>query len=121
MTVALVTCSGLSNTGRLTTEAVLTLMHRKPGRFVWIQAREPVESFEVEIGDAEQVIVIDGCTDCCGMKKFSASCIVPARHIIATEIGIMKNGMADVQFHEIEKMIAAIMDNEVALYDGFPE
>ena len=111
MTVALVTCSGLSNTGRLTTEAVLTLMHRKPGRFVWIQAREPVESFEVEIGDAEQVIVIDGCTDCCAMKKFSASCIVPARHVVTTEIGIVKNGMADVQFHEIEKVIHAIMDD----------
>ena len=110
MTVALVTCSGLSNTGRLTTEAVLTLMHRKPGRFVWIQAREPVESFEVEIGDAEQVIVIDGCTDCCAMKKIS-SCITPYRHIIATELGITKNGMADVQFHEIEKVIDAIMDD----------
>ena len=71
MTVALVTCSGISNTGRLTTEAVLTLIHRKPGRFVWIQARELAESFKDEIGDAEQVIVIDGCTDCCAKKKFS--------------------------------------------------
>jgi len=112
LTVALVTCSGISNTGRLTTEAALTLMHRKPGRFVWVQAREPVESFGVKIRDAEQVIVIDGCTDCCAMKKCSTSCIIPARHIIATEIGIVKNGMADVQYHEIEVVIGAILKGE---------
>ncbi len=110
MTVALITCSGISNTGRLTTEAVLTLMHRKPGKFVWIPARDPPESFDDKIGEAEQVIVIDGCTDCCAMKKIFP-CIEPHRHIIATEIGIVKNGMADVQFHEIEKMIDAIMND----------
>lgn len=112
MTIALITCSGISNTGRLTTEAALTLMQRKPGRFVWMQARQPAESFEDEIGDAEQVIVIDGCKDCCAKKKLSASRIVPHRHIIATELGITKNGMADVQFHEIEKVIHAVMDDE---------
>jgi uncharacterized metal-binding protein len=111
LTVVLVTCSGISNTGRLTTEAALTLMHRKPGRFVWMHAQRSAESFEDEVGDAEEVIVIDGCKDCCAKKKLSASRIAPHRHIITTEIGITKNGMAEVQFHEIEKVIDAIMDD----------
>jgi uncharacterized metal-binding protein len=110
LTIALLTCSGLSNTGRLTTEAALTLVHRMPGRYVWLRACEPAASLEAGIGDAEQVIVIDGCTDCCAMKDYPCSCPAPARHIIATGIGIVKNGMAEVQFREIELLVAAIMD-----------
>ena len=110
MTIALITCSGLSNTGRLTTEAALTLIQRKPGIFVWIHAHQSAESLEAWARDADEVVVIDGCTDRCAMKKLS-SCIKPHRHIIATELGIVKNGMADVQFHEIEKMIDAIMND----------
>jgi uncharacterized metal-binding protein len=111
LTIALITCSGISNTGRLTTEAALTLMQRMPGRFVWMHAHQSAESFEGEVGDAEQVIVIDGCKDCCAKKKLFASRIATHRHIITTELGITKNGMADVQFHEIEKVIDAIMDD----------
>jgi uncharacterized metal-binding protein len=34
--------------------------------------------------------------------------ITPHIHIIATEEGIEKNGMADPKFDEIEKLIAAV-------------
>ncbi len=111
MTYAVVTCSGISNTGKLTTQAALTLLQRKPGLYVWMHAKQSAETLEVEIGDAELVIVIDGCTDCCAKKKLSASCITPHRHIIATELGIEKNGMAEVQYDEIEKVVLAVMNN----------
>jgi uncharacterized metal-binding protein len=75
-----------------------------------MQAQQSAESLEAGARDAEEVVVIDGCTDCCAKKKLSP-CIAPHRHIIATELGITKNGMADVQFHEIEKVIDAIMDD----------
>lgn len=113
MTDVLFTCSGLSNTGRLTTETALTLMHRMPGRFVWIKAREAAESLGDELGYADKVLVIDGCTDCCAMKIYSASFPTRFRHIVATEFGIMKNGMADVQYHEIERMIQEILSDGV--------
>ena len=61
MTFALVTCSGISNTGKLTTQAALTLLQRRPGYYVWMHARQSTATLEEEIGDAEQVIVIDGC------------------------------------------------------------
>ena len=32
-------------------------------------------------------------------------------HIIATELGIEKKGMGDVQYDEIEKVVRAVMDN----------
>jgi uncharacterized metal-binding protein len=111
MTFALVTCSGISNTGKLTTQAALALLQRRPGQYVWIHAKQSAATLEAEIGDAEQVIVIDGCTDCCATKKLSKSCLTPHLHIIATELGIEKNGMADVQYDEIERVVRAVMNN----------
>jgi uncharacterized metal-binding protein len=104
----IITCSGISNTGRLTTQAALTLLQRRPGEYVWIQAQQPAASLEAEIGEAEQVIVIDGCNDCCARKKLSSSRLTPHHHIIATELGIEKKGMAEVQYDEIGKVVAAV-------------
>ena len=111
MTIALVTCSGISNTGKLTTQAAQVLLQRKPGHYVWMHAKQSAAMLKAEIGDAEQVIVIDGCTDCCATKKLSKSCLTSHRHIIATELGIEKNGMGEVQYDEIEKVVAAVMNN----------
>jgi uncharacterized metal-binding protein len=111
MTFALVTCSGISNTGKLTTQAALLLMQRRPGLYVWMHAKQSAATLDAEIGDAEQVIVIDGCTDCCAMKKLAKSCLTPHHHIIATELGIEKNGMADGKYDEIEKIVGAVINN----------
>jgi uncharacterized metal-binding protein len=105
---ALVTCSGISNTGKLTTQAATMLMQRRPGQYVWMHARQSAATLEAEIGDAEHVIVIDGCTDCCATKKLSKSNLTPHHHIIATELGIEKKGMGEVQYIEIEMVIAAV-------------
>jgi uncharacterized metal-binding protein len=105
---ALITCSGISNTGKLTTQAALILMQRKPGVFVWMHAKQSAESLEKDARDADQIIIIDGCTDCCAYKKFSATKHSPHVHIIATGLGIEKNGMSDVQYHEIEKVVTAV-------------
>jgi uncharacterized metal-binding protein len=110
MPSALVTCSGISNTGKLTTQAALFMLQSRPGQYIWIHAKQSTVTLENEIGDVEQVIVIDGCTDCCARKKLAASRFAPHHHIIATELGIEKNGMADVQFDEIEKVVCAIID-----------
>jgi len=114
MTVALVTCSGISNTGKLTTQAAVLLMQRRPGHYVWMHAKQSAATLEAEIGDAEQVIVIDGCTDCCAKKKLSASRLEPDCHIIATDLGIEKKGMGDVQYDEIEKVVRAVMEKEAS-------
>jgi uncharacterized metal-binding protein len=111
MTIAIVTCSGISNTGKLTTQAAQVLLQRKPGRYVWMHAKQSASMLEREIGDAEQVIVIEGCTDCCATKKLSKSCITPHCHIIATGLGIEKNGMGEVGYDEIEKVVRAVMNN----------
>ena len=106
--IVLVTCSGISNTGKLTTQAACALMQRWPGRFLWTHVKKSAASLEDECRGGEQVIVIDGCTDCCASKKCAGTGISPHIHIIATDLGIEKNGMADVQYHEIERVVAAV-------------
>ncbi len=109
MTFALVTCSGISNTGKLTTQVALMLMQRNPGQYVWMHAKQSAGTLEAEIIDAELVIVIDGCPDCCATKKLPKSCLAPHHHIIATELGIEKNGMGEVRYDEIEKVVRAVI------------
>jgi len=109
VTVALVTCSGISNTGKLTTQVAQVLLQRRPGWYVWMHARQSTATLEAEIGDADEVIVIDGCGDCCARKKLSSSRIAPDHHFIATELGVEKKGMGEVQYDEIEKVVTAVM------------
>jgi|WetSurMetagenome_2_1015567.scaffolds.fasta_scaffold784536_2 uncharacterized metal-binding protein len=118
MTYALVTCSGISNTGKLTTQAAQTLLQRKPGQYVWMHAKQSAATLETEAGDADRVIVIDGCTDCCASRKLAASGLASDVHIIATGLGIEKNGMAEVQFDEIEKVVRAVMDADAEKQDS---
>jgi uncharacterized metal-binding protein len=104
----LVTCSGISNTGRLTTLAARTLQMRHPGKFEWVQASSlGTESGDLE-GTEEQILVLDGCDDCCGMKKLVAAGKHPDMHLICTANGIKKNGMAEVTYQEIEIICRAI-------------
>jgi uncharacterized metal-binding protein len=106
--IVLVTCSGISNTGKLTTQAALTLMQKWPGRYQWTHVKKSAVSLEDEVRNADQVVVIEGCHDCCASKKLAGTTVSPHCHIIATDLGIEKNGMADVQYHEIERVVAAV-------------
>lgn len=106
--IVLVTCSGISNTGKLTTQAAQALMQRWPGRYIWTHVKKSHAALEEEVRDADRVIVIDGCHDCCATKKLGATPVAAHHHIIATDLGIEKNGMADVQYTEIEQVVAAV-------------
>jgi len=108
MSYALVTCSGVSNTGKLTTQAAQILLQRKPGQYVWMHVKQSASMLDTELGDAEKVIVLEGCTDCCASKKLKAAGHTADCHIIATELGIEKKGMGDVQYDEIENVITAL-------------
>jgi uncharacterized metal-binding protein len=106
--IVLVTCSGISNTGKLTTQAALALMQQCPGRYQWTHVKKSAASLEDEVRDADRVFVIDGCHDCCATKKLAATTAILQGHIIATDLGIEKNGMADVQFFEIDQVVTAV-------------
>jgi len=106
---ALLTCSGVSNTGRLTTQAASILVRRYPERFTChLTAKQTTHDLICGLEYTDCLVVIDGCKDQCAAKKLSSSGLGPDIHIIATDQGIEKNGMADVQFWEIEQLVQAI-------------
>ena len=106
--IALITCSGLSNTGRLTTQVATLLMSRHPATFTWIKAHKGLENIADAVEDADLILVIEGCSDHCASKKIIDVGIKADIHLVATELGIKKNGMAEVQWSDIEKVLAAV-------------
>ena len=106
--IALITCSGLSNTGQLTTQVATLLMSRHPATFTWIKAHKGLENIADAVEDADLILVIEGCSDHCASKKIIDVGIKADIHLVATELGIEKNGMAEVQWSDIEKVLAAV-------------
>ena len=104
----LITCSGVSNTGKLTTQVAGILAQKEPDLFDGhLHAKQSTRDMEVVINGGK-LVVVDGCGDRCAEKKLKSFCLTPHIHIIATEEGIVKNGMADPKFDEIETLIAAV-------------
>jgi uncharacterized metal-binding protein len=106
--LVLITCSGISNTGKLTAQVAAILVQREPDLFEGhLHAKQSTHDMDNVINGGK-VVVLDGCKDHCAAKKLKNLCITPHIHIIATEEGIEKNGMADPRFDEIEKLVAAV-------------
>ncbi|RXE55721.1 zinc-binding protein [Methanoculleus taiwanensis] len=111
MAVTVITCSGISNTGKLTTQAGTMLLHCSCGAVeACIAATRPTASLENAVRHADRILVLDGCTDCCGKKKVAALGIEPHLHLVATDCGVVKNGMAEPRFDEIERLAAAVLE-----------
>ena len=108
----LITCSGLSNTGRLTTQAAMVLVSRSPGAIAWVQAHKGDHLIADVTTDASQIIVIDGCSDHCAIKKCGLEGVTADIHIVTTELGVKKDGMADVQWDDVVTVLAAV-DREI--------
>jgi uncharacterized metal-binding protein len=104
----LITCSGVSNTGKLTAQVGGILTQKEPDLFEGhLHVKQSTRDMVAVINDGK-VVVIDGCGDRCAAKKLKSLGITPQIHIIATEEGIEKNGMVDPKFEEIETLITAV-------------
>jgi uncharacterized metal-binding protein len=104
----LITCSGLSNTGRLTTQVATILMSRHPAAVTWVKAHKGGQHIADAAEDADLVIVLEGCPDHCASKKMIDAGIKADIQLVATELGVEKNAMAEVQWNDIEKVLTAI-------------
>ncbi len=110
MTITLITCSGLSNVGRLTTAVAQAMLMRRPGRIEWVRAQAGPDAIADAADDADLAIALDGCEDCCGSKKAAEAGVEPMVHLMATGLGIVKDGRAEVKYTEIETVILAVLD-----------
>ena len=105
---ALITCSGLSNTGRLTTQVATILMSRHPATITWVKAHEGGEKIADAVDEADLVIILEGCPDHCALKKINDVGMKADIHLVATELGVKKDGMAEVQWSDVEKVLIAL-------------
>ena len=101
----LVTCSGVSNTGKLTLQTAKAVMQRNPWIFEkHISASDLNEECRDLLHDSVKVVVMDGCPDCCSCKKLKHLDVEPDVHIIATDHSIEKKGMDDPLFTDINAL-----------------
>ena len=110
MAIALITCSGLSNVGRLTTAVAQQVLMRRPGRVQWVRAQAGLDAIANAADLADIVIALDGCEDCCGSRKAAEAGVEPGVRLMATELGIVKDGRAEVRYVEIETLARAVLD-----------
>ncbi|WOX56450.1 MULTISPECIES: putative zinc-binding protein [unclassified Methanoculleus] len=114
--VTLVTCSGLSNTGKLTARAGMVVWQRYPESVeALLPANRPPASLEEATRSAGRVLALDGCEDTCALKKLREIGVEPDLHVVATGCGIVKNGMAEPRFDEIERLVGVVIG---AIRDG---
>ncbi len=105
----LVTCSGLSNTGKLTTQVAVALTRYNPGILEWIRASAGPDRLMQVAGSGDQVIEVNGCPDCCAGKKLCEIGIISDAVVTATDLGVVKNGMDDPAYSDIELVTNVIM------------
>ena len=110
--ITLLTCSGISHTGRLTTLTGHSLRCRHPAlisRHLQLTAlKRPLEE---ELSEDECLVAVDGCGECCAGKRLGTIGKVPHCHIVATEEGITKRGMEEARYDEIETLTRVILVN----------
>lgn len=108
--VLLLTCSGISHTGQLTTMAGNSLRCRHPvlvSRHVRLTSL--TRSLEKELTGDECLIAVDGCEECCAKKRMDLIGKIPDAYLIATREGITKRGMEDPRYDEIECLCQAVV------------
>ncbi len=109
--VTLVTCSGLSNTGKLTARVGMVLLQRNPDSVeASLPASRPAALLEEAARSAGRVLALDGCEDTCALKKLREIGVEPDMHVVATGCGIVKNGMAEPRFDEIERLVGVVIE-----------
>jgi uncharacterized metal-binding protein len=108
--VLLLTCSGISHTGQLTTMTGNSLRCRHPAlvtRHLRLTAlKRPLEK---ELQDGDCLVAVDGCEECCAKKRMDLIGKTPDAYIIATREGITKRGMEEPRYDEIEGLSQVIV------------
>ncbi len=108
--VLLLTCSGISHTGQLTTMTGNSLRCRHPVLVTrHLQLTALKRSLENELSHDECLIAVDGCEEGCAKKRMDLIGKIPDAYLVATREGITKRGMEEPRYDEIECLCQVVI------------
>jgi uncharacterized metal-binding protein len=109
--ITLLTCSGISHTGRLTAVTGNSLRCRHPVLIgCHLQLTNLKRPLDEELRGSEYLVAVDGCEECCAKKRMDTIDIIPDVYIVATREGITKRGMEEARYDEIEALSRVIIE-----------
>ncbi len=108
--VLLLTCSGISHTGRLTARVGTWLRYRHPKLITrHLQLTALQRPLEEELSDERIFVAVDGCEERCVEKRLCTDGKRPDVYIVATREGIVKRGMDEARPDEVEVLSRVIL------------
>lgn len=109
--VMLLSCSGGSNVGQLSNQAVVELTKEGFGKMYCLAGiGGKLSGFVASAKSAPLVVLIDGCEIGCGKKIFENEGIPLQNYIVITQLGITKNKEFDLKREDIEKVKDGVKD-----------
>ena len=101
-------CAGQANTGQLSNLAAVELTEEGYGSIVCI-ARLAIgdEGLVASAKNADEVVAIDGCAQHCAKRIALTRGVVPAQHVVVTDLGIAKGPSKDHTPDDVETVVSA--------------
>lgn len=93
---------------KIAARTALVLQQYRPGRFEWVQTKQTTDTIEAVADLTDSILVIDGCPECCGMKKLNDMGLKADHHLIVADLLGIKKNMDEPKPEEVEKIIKAI-------------
>ncbi|HUU76403.1 MAG TPA: putative zinc-binding protein [Methanoregulaceae archaeon] len=111
-------CAGLANVGQISNCAALQLTEEGYGNATCIALLGSGNPGLMEgIAGANEVVIIDGCSNECGKKIADSQGVGIAQHLIITGLGIEKVHSQDYTEDDIEKVVSAAWEGKGRVQD----
>jgi len=114
-------CAGQANVGQLTNLAAVQLTEEGYGTIACCSLLATGnESLTANALNADEVVILDGCTMLCAKKIAGAQGVAAGQHLVMTELGIAKGPSKSYTGNDIEKIVAACRKGEGRTNDAAP-
>ncbi|MDH7594434.1 MAG: putative zinc-binding protein [Methanomicrobiales archaeon] len=106
-------CAGTSNVGQISNTAALQLGDEGYGVPTCIALLGSGDvALKRRIEEADEVVIIDGCSAVCGAKIAASQGVNAARHLVITDLGIEKAYTREIDAEQVERVVSAIWEGK---------
>lgn len=106
-------CAGQANTGQITNLAAVQLTEEGFGSIACVALLATgAEGLVKSAKNAEEIVILDGCPMLCAKKIAEAQGVPVGRHLVATELGIIKGPSKSYTDEDIETVVSACWEGK---------